>query len=115
MSCAFSRNAWRDMLSPYLRMRPLFFLSPVTRLRPSISSILAQTHPAAIDSPAARTLAIGAWVRVEDRVMRHFLGNWAYLDVRMHFTIKVTWSRALRISSATPKHQPEVATAMAGK
>lgn len=32
MSSAFSRKAWRDMLRPYLRMRPAFFLSPVTRL-----------------------------------------------------------------------------------
>lgn len=33
MSAAFSRNAWRLMLSPYLRIRPAFFLVPVTMLR----------------------------------------------------------------------------------
>lgn len=31
IASAFSRNACLDMLRPYLRIRPVFFLSPVTR------------------------------------------------------------------------------------
>lgn len=32
IASACSRKAWRDMFSPYLRITPAFFLSPVTRL-----------------------------------------------------------------------------------
>jgi hypothetical protein len=32
ISAAFSRNAWRLMLSPYLRIKPDFFFSPFTTL-----------------------------------------------------------------------------------